>query len=426
MSRTKLAQAVIALGSAGLGMVAAGGSAAAADRAWPGIEAPIAIEPMTKVDPASATGYFTDPYPIHVPPRWINASLPPSFSGTTKAILRCWHRIEADCFAATPIMVSPGPLVQQAQAQGSTITISENHNIFRDEAGAWHMAATFFVKNPAYPTASHWNVIAHAHPAAASSSVPTEWVADAVLVGSFAKPAKANYDGKYVEDSGTLYLVYSKRLAENPARDGIVAQVLQTPTQPASAVPTVLIEPEDLDGGFNSEIFNGFDPNDQFKLIETGNVTRIEGKYALAYSTGAYDQPDYKAGVAWSDTFLPSKDAVYRKVLRPDPKGVWGQPNHLEVRYLLQAQESAWPNYVAAEVLAPGVPSLVLDETEGYLLYFAGFDPSDAPIVPQTGDFDASHRRPFFVRLRVAIPPGASVGSTSDADLAKWITPLER
>jgi hypothetical protein len=388
----------------------------------------IPIQPMTQVDTTTGAGYFSDPYPIHIEPSRVNGYIPPSFSGTTKEILSCPGGIRPGCFVVTPITVIVGSSIQrEAQSQGSTITAIENNNIFRDNFGQWQMATTLYVKNPAYPDAGPWNVIVHAHPFTVTSfPLPNEWVADTLLIGSFAQPARANYDGKYFEGEGDLYLVYSKRLSDQPARDGIVAQLMQSATEPAPAAPTVLLQPEEAEGGYNSEYSESANSNSQFKLIETGNVTVVDGKYALAYSTGAYDQPNYKAGVAWSDTFLPADGSSYKKMLREDAAGVWGQPNHLEVQYLLQSQESDWPNYVASEVLAPGVPSIVEDEDGSWFLYLAGYDPSDAPTVPGTADFNPSHRSPFFLRLQIEVPAGATVATTSNLDLTSWITSARR
>ena len=194
----------------------------------------------------------------------------------------------------------------------------------------------------------------------------------------------------------------------------------------AAAPPTTLVAPEDADGGYKSELFHPSDPNDQFKLIETGNVTQIDGKYALAYSTGAYDQIGYKTGVAWSDSFLPPAGTLYKKMLKQDVAGVWGQPNHPEVEYLLQGQESDWPHDVAMQVLAPGVPSSCGTRAGSWILYFAGYDPVDAPILPGTGDFDPSHRASLLRRASVRIPPRATVAETSGFDLASWIEPVVR
>ncbi len=384
----------------------------------------IKIYPLNTVVEEPASGYFSDPYPIRLASS-AGPGAPLFFCGTTKAILADAGPISPGAFSEqSAITIDRGTLGQQANTLGATLPTAINGNIFQDDAGTWHMAVTFYVHNPStYTGTSPWTVVAHAHPTD-DAVPPAHWSADTLLVGSLTQQAAANYDGKYFQDdNGTLYLVYSKQLSASPAHDGIVAQAMGSPTQLATSAPTTLLAPENADGGFNSEYFFLNKPNAQFKLIETGNITKVGGKYAMAYSTGAFDETDYKAGVAWSDTFLPAAGGSYRRVLLPDTAGVWGQPNHAEVRYLLQAQESAWPNYVAAQVLAPGVPSIVERDGAWYLC-FAGFDPADAPVDPATGYFVPGHRRPYYVRLNVAVPAGAAVAAATDADLATWLTPL--
>lgn len=105
-------------------------------------------------------------------------------------------------------------------------------------------------------------------------------------------------------------------------------------------------------------------------------------------SAGNITEPDYKIGLAWSDTFLPSAGHMYRKMTTPDSGGVWA----------------------------------VIQDSPGWYLTFAGYDPSDPPIDPTTGHYVPSSRRPFFAPLSVRIPAGASVAGTCEADLARWIT----
>ncbi len=385
----------------------------------------IAITPMTAVDVAARAGYFVDPYPVHFASRFAPAVQ--SFSGTTKAILSCAYPLLAQCFTQTPISIGSGTVGAAIVAVGSSITNYQNANIYQDSSGQWQMAVTIGVKSPNHPEVDHWNVILHAHPviAAVDNAIPTQWAADAVLIGSLSNPVDANYDGKYFEDYGSLYLLYSKRLSNGPARHGIVAQLMTSAMQLAPSDPVVLLQPDDANGGYNSEFFNINSAADQFKLVEVGNVTVIDGKYAMAYSTGAYDEVAYKTAVAWSDTFLPSSGSTYKKVLKLDASGVWGQPNHLEVQYLLQSQQSDWPNNISTQVLSPGVPSFVHGLDGEWYLYFAGYDPSDAPTV-SPGVFDGSHRRPYYAKLRVAIPPHATIALTSNTDLASWLTPVTR
>ena len=317
-----------------------------------------AIQPMTNVDTTTHTGYFSDPYPIHVAP-WLRDSTPQAFSGTSKDILTCpGVNPTPDCFHGTAFTVTVDTaLVAQAAALGTQITTTiENSNIYQDNNGELSMAATLYVKNPAYPDVKHWNVIVHAHPT--DPRLPLNWMADSVLVGTFQTPTDANYDGKYFEDGEKLYLIYSKRLSKpgEPAHDGIVAQLLQSPAVAAATEPVTLLAPDTVNNGFNSEYFFVDRPKSSFKLIETGNITKIGDKYVMAYSTGDYEETDYKAALAYSDTLLPANGGSYKRILAVDTAGIWGQPGHDEVVYLLQAEKSAWPNYVHSQVLAPGVP----------------------------------------------------------------------
>jgi hypothetical protein len=378
------------------------------------------IQPMTQVNEQAKQGYFADPYPVHLAASDAK-SIPESVSGTTKQVLSCSGPPAADCFhpSQNQLKVTIGSaLTQQAAASGATLRNEINNNIFQDDAGGWQMAVTYYVSNSHHPDVANWTVILHAHAVdAPGNAVPTTWVADSLLIGSFADPTKANYDGKYFEDAGKLYLVYSKRLSDQPARDGIVAQPMASPETVAASAPTLLLAP----GDFNSEFFFGLNQPNTFKLIETGNITEVDGKFVMAYSTGAYYEPDYKIGLAWSDTFLPGAGHTYRKMTMTDSGGVWGKAGRPEVRYLMQSQEPGWSNYVAKTVLAPGVPAVIQDG-QGWYLTFAGFDPSDAPVDPKTGHYAPSSRRPYFAPLSVHIPAGASVAGTPEADLAKWIT----
>ncbi len=382
----------------------------------------IAIVPLTTAAAQPPSGYFVDPYPVHLA-SFVGTNGLQFLSGTTKAILACPAVIDSNCQSIAPIAVTTGALEQQAAAAGSKLTTYDNLNIYQDETGALHMAVTYYVTNPKFPNVGNWTVIVHAHPV--NPQLPVNWVADTLLVGSFSEPAKANYDGKYFVDGGTTYLVYSKNLSGAPAtHDGIVAQQMTSFTQPAASEPTVLLQPDDVNGGFNSEFFYVNHTSNAFKLVETGNITKIDGKYAMAYSTGAFNETDYKTGVAWSDTFLPEPGSNYKRALKLDAAGVWGQPDHYEVQYLLQAQIKGWPNYVAGQVQAPGVPSIVKDGSGVYRLFFAGYAPT---VKPQAdGSFNGSFRQPYLIDLNIHIPAGATVAGTSNEELTNWITPVTR
>ena len=371
---------------------------------------------MSHVDVSSNTGYFQDPYPIHTLQSDYNPKLP-TFSGTNKQTLSCLEDIKPECFTPTTVSLDPGMLTQQTADAGSTINNFENLNIYQDSAGSWQMAVTAHLTKPGL---TGWNVILHAQPMSASSGIPTAWIVDKLLIGSLSTSAPNNYDGQYFEDSGVLYLIYNKKIGAN--QDGVVAQAMTSSTQPAITNPVPLLGPEAIDGGYNSELAYGLNQTSPIKLIETGNVSKINGKFVMTYSDGTFNRTTYKAGIAYSDTFLPASGTYYRRVKKVDTSGVWGQANHAEVLYLLQSQVPEWPNYVASQVLAPGVPAIVRDNSGQYYLTFAGYDPLDAPL-NAAGLFDGSHRRPYYIKLNVQIPTGGTVAGASSQDVAGWVGP---
>jgi hypothetical protein len=386
-----------------------------------------AIEPMTKVSVQDHLGYFGDPYPIHLAAEQ-QGFLPQYLSGTTPQILQCERPIKPGCFSSSPITVKPDKAMAQAiHGQGSEIFDAINRNIYQAPDGRWHMAVTFWLRKQS-DHATQWTVIAHAHPEsdAESPTPPSFWVGDRVLVGSIAEKNFANYDGKYFEDDGVLYLIYSKRLTSKPAHDGIVAQEMESPKMPAAKDTVTLLAPSTEDGGFDSESFHtDASPSDGFKLIETGNIIKVAGKYVMLYSDGDFEQLDYKTGLAFSDTLLPQEGEQYRRILEQDTAGVWGQPGHPEVRYLLQSQKPAWPNYVGEQVIGPGVPSVVKEPGGRFLLFFDGYNPKDTHHQagdPDKYDLEPKYRRPFYLPLRVNIPQGLSVAAATDEELASWIT----
>jgi len=347
----------------------------------------------------------------------------PTFSGTNPLLLSCPTQIQPDGFIPTPVTIDTADFKMRVENAGSTINNFENLNIYQDNTGAWQMALTAHLTSPGK---NPWNVIVHAYPKNPGAGVPTTWVPDSVLVGKLNVSATENYDGKYFEDNGTLYLLYSATLVKG-AQTGIVAQpMVSAQIVNHNVLPIPLLGPETLNGGYNSEIFNANSPTDpDLKLIETGNVMKIQGKYVMTYSDGSYNQPNYKSGIAWSDSFLPASGSYYTRVQKIDVAGVWGQPNHAEVQYLLQAQIPQWPNYVGKQVLAPGVPAIVNDANGNYYLTFAGYDPSDRG--PDTSvNYTGTKRRPYYVKLQVQIPSNATVGGTSPLSLTNWIQPLTK
>lgn len=226
-------------------------------------------------------------------------------------------------------------------------------------------------------------------------------------------------DGKYFEDGGRLYLLHVKNFAPKPAlRNGIVIQPMLSPTQPAPESPATLLTPGDRYGALNSEFYG----NTQAKLVEAPTIARIGGKYALVYSTGAYQQADYKAGIAWSDTLVPAPGGRTGRCWRPTRKASGGKPGRPEVRYLVQSQRLRWPNFTGGQVIGPSVASAVQGPGGAWRLYFAGFDPADRPLL-SPGVAEADHRRPFSVGFRASVPPGRTVAAASDAELANWLQP---
>ncbi|MGI4757903.1 MAG: hypothetical protein ACRYGF_13765 [Janthinobacterium lividum] len=389
----------------------------------------ISIQPLTTVDATAGTGYFPDPLPVHfaqgVFPTGSNSI---TFSGSNQTLLTCPDPIQAGHCQTSSIKVDPSAYRAQANLAGFYLPSVGNNNIYQDSSGNWQMATTLHLATDAAGS-DPWNVIAHARPkapgSATGSTVPGDWIVDAILVGSVTQPGtKANYDGKYFEDGGNLYLLFSKALQASPLHDGVVAQLMDSPKAPASSETVTLIEPEnDSFGGYNSEYFFP-SVSSPFKLVETGNVTKVDGKYAIAYSTGDFQNGNYKAAVAWSDTFLPKAGTTYKKVLLPDPTGVWGGPSgRPEVLYLLQAQKNAWPNDVFDQVQSPGVPAIVQDPGGTWYLFFAGYDPGE--VLGSAGLFTPGVRRPYFSKLSVAVPPNATVTATSNTALASWITLLK-
>jgi hypothetical protein len=371
---------------------------------------------MTAVNVSAGTGYFQDPYPIHTVTSGSTPGLP-TFSGTTKQLISCAGQLQPACFTSTSITVDFGSFATQAQGAGASISSYGNLNIYQDNAGTWQMAVTANLSNPS----SNWHAILHAHPTSSNSGIPTAWMADALLVGSLVTPGMDNYDGKYFEDSGTLYLVYNKNVGKD--QDGVVAQAMTSASKTDGSSPVPLLGPETVNGGYNSEYSEGLNSSSAVKLIETGNITKIQGKYVMTYSDGTYNRPDYKSGIAWSDTFLPPTGTYYQRVQKIDTAGVWGQPNHAEAEYLLQSQIAQWPNYVASQVLAPGVPAIITDASGNYYLSFAGYDPADAP-TDSNGLYLGTHRRPYYIKLQVQIPTGATVTGTSPQALTSWVQPV--
>ena len=385
----------------------------------PPVPASLAIEPMTTIA-RDGSGYLADPQPVRMAPS--SGSQVQILSGTTKAIIRCAYPIVPGCFTWSPVTVDADALRARIDAAGASITNFQNLNLFQDDAGTWHAAVTIGVNTPAHKR--HWTIIAHAHPTepATLGAAPLAWSADTVLSGSLTDPVEGNSDAKYFEDEGRLYLLYVKNIVPPPAlRNAIVIQPMRSPRQPVAAGAVTLLTPGDRNGPLDSEDY----AQTQAKLVEAPYISRIQGKYALVYSTGAYLTPGYKAGIAWSDTLVPVASGRYRKVLEPDPLHIWDAEGRREVRYLIQSQKPRWPNFTGGQVSGPGVAAAVEGSEGAWWLFFNGFAPDDMPIRP-SGQADGDHRRPFALRLLAAVPTGRSVAQATDAELATWLQPILR
>ncbi len=378
--------------------------------------ASLPIVPLTQVGP-DGQGYMADPQPVRLAARTPDHGL--FITGTTRAVAHGAFPIERSSFTWTPLQVNAGLLQGAIRAAGAHITNIQNIDVFQDDAQGWHAAVTIGLSSPAHP--KHWTVVAHASPVGAVSAerCPLSWSADTLLTGSLTEGVNGNYDGKYFEDKGHLYLLYVKGTAPAPdLRNAIVLQPMLTPQKSALEEPVTLLTPDDRYGALNSEWY----ANTKAKLVEAPYLTRFGTKYALVYSTGAYLTSGYKTGVAWSDTLVPRGQQHYRKVLMPDAKGIWQDPDRTDVRYLLQSEKPMWPNFSAAQVVGPGVAAAVQGPGGALWLIFNGFAPDDMPR-NEKGQVDGTHRRPFAMRLQSHILEGNSVQDVSDKELSHWLEP---
>ena len=389
-------------------------------------QANIPIKPLTNVSEANKTPYFSDPY--YVP---YEGSQEIYIAGTTPSYLECNQTLSSECAHKQHNNYNTSDTLEQAaHSVGTNICSAAGIHPFQSGSGpnrTWDAVVTLHVSDKPCHAISGWSVIVHAHPSNDSivDTPPRSWVGDEILVGSFKKEEEedANYDGKYFKTpAGELYLVYQKQKSSDPKRDGVVARPMddfKTPTPGAN--DTFLLLPDD---DLNSE--NYHPGNTSFKLIETGNMQVINGKFVMAYSAGAYNNQSYKLGVAYSDTFLPAPGQQYRKVMKNNPDNLWGTTGKKEVYYLLQAEvkHDGW-RYVGNQVLAPGVPTVAqIGPDGGWILLFAGYDANDHPIVDGSNKYQANHRRPYFVGLNVSVPADTSVEQATDSELQKWIRPV--
>ena len=263
----------------------------------------ITVHPLTPVNESNRTGYFSDPFHVaHTD----NQSV--YIAGTTHQYLECHTALQPRCASTHPNRYRTSKdLNTTAEKAGTTICGAAGIHPFYTGSGAnasWNAVVTLHVqKSPKCDGISGWSVIVHAHPddSQTSSTPPSSWTGDQILVGSFSEDVDANYDGKYFQTpAGELYLVYQKQKSANPKRDGVVALPMDSPTTPKPGINAtfLLLPDEDL----NSE--NYISGNDSFKLIETGNIRAINGKFIM--QLGLLDQGYWPDGVLTA----PSEDAL--------------------------------------------------------------------------------------------------------------------
>ncbi|PTB35091.1 uncharacterized protein TrAFT101_010733 [Trichoderma asperellum] len=385
--------------------------------------ADITISPVTNADPGAKTGHFSDPFHVVY-----QDAKDLYISGTTHKYLKCNSGdLSAGCASLLKNKYETGSALNQtAHAAGTKICGAAGIHPFQSKDRSWDALVTLHVQSKPKKCdgISGWSVIVHArskNPGPADSP-PTSWIGDKVMIGTFSDNVDANYDGKYFETpDGKLYLVYQKQESKKPKRDGVAAWPMNNPTTltPGSSPTFLLLPGEEL----NSE--NYVSGKGHFKLIETGNIHAINGKFFMAYSVGAYNRNTYKIGIAYSDTFLPAPGQQYRKVMKNNPDHLWDSKRKKEVYYFLQSEEKhdGW-HYIGDQVLAPGVPTVAqIGPNNSWVLLFAGYNPKDAPTKDGTDKYQASHRRPYFTKVNVNIPDNLSVKQATDEQLQRWITP---
>lgn len=274
-------------------------------------------------------------------------------------------------------------------------------SLYQHTDGGWHAYVTVHFGH--YQTA-----VAHCLPLPGQKWAPgrpiTRWKLRTLLIGGRTRADGTAYDQKmYRLDDGSLYLVYNTA-APGKSRVGIYAARMKDPaTLDSAAAPVPLLLPE----GYASESRHGT----AFQICEGSTIRRLDGKWVLVYSVGAFDLANYKIGLAYSDTFLPPKGKTYQKVLIDDPQNVWGNAGkRQEICYLLQSQKPDWRNCCGKWLHGPGIGTIV-EEDGRYWLIHHGYVP-----VPRATRYDPSHRMVFKLPLNVAIDPARP--------MHEWITPV--
>ncbi len=251
-------------------------------------------------------------------------------------------------------------------------------------------------------------VVAHFLPQDGACWTPekpiTRWRFNRVLVGSRAEERFA-YESKVVRDKdGALYLVYSAGYPEEKV--GVDIHIMaRRMLDPATLDPDSPARPLLSPAGLRSEDRN---PGG-VQIMEGANLFRRNGRFFLLYSVGDYMLGNYKVGLAWSDTLIPGPGETYRKILQADPDNLWGNDRPgKEVRYLLQTQYRAWPNFAGNLLDGPGLANLVRVAGRDCLVIHAHPRATDGRHDPM--------RHPWLIPLRMPVLSGD--------DPAGWLQPI--
>ena len=232
----------------------------------------------------------------------------------------------------------------------------------------------------------------------------TRWKLDKILIPYRGRNNPIAYDQKLVRDEdGTLYLIYNTASGWQTDVHIMAQRMLDPGTIDGSFKPRRILSPE----GYRSE-----DRNPNFvQIVEGTNVAKLGGKHVLIYSVGDFafqggSKNNYKIGLAYCDRLIPPEGKTYQKILIRDPENVWNNDGKRhEVRYLLQSQIEAWPNYCGRLLQGPGIGNIIATDGD-YWLIFHGYRPDAAR-------WKGSGREVWKLPLRVQI--------SDDRPMADWI-----
>ncbi|NIA13844.1 MAG: hypothetical protein GWP08_07160, partial [Nitrospiraceae bacterium] len=195
------------------------------------------------------------------------------------------------------------------------------------------------------------------------------WRFEKVLAGDLDRGDYAYESNVVVDEDGTLYFLYD---AGHP-REAIGVDIhikAHKMLDPANLDPDFAVRPILSPEGYRSEDRNH--PGSS-QIVEGTFIQRVQGKYVLLYSVGDYLWPNYKLGVAYSDTLIPKQGATYQKPRFEDPENLWGNSGGQgdEIAYLMQSQSAEWPNFAGNELDGPGIGCLVHTDAGHRLVFHA-------------------------------------------------------